>query len=38
MIISILELYGTNVEFQVHRNDIGYFVVVSLILFLPIPF
>lgn len=38
MIINILVLYGTNMGIQVHRNDISYFIVLSLILFLPIPF
>lgn len=33
-----LVLYGTNMGIQVHRNDIGYFIVLGLILFLPIPF
>lgn len=38
MIINVLVLYGTNMDIQVHGNDIGYFVVWGLILFLPIPF
>ena len=38
MIVNMLVLHGTNADIQVHKNDIGYFVVVSLILFLPIPF
>lgn len=27
MIINILVLQGTNIDIQIHRNDIGYFVV-----------
>lgn len=38
MIANALSLHGTDMRFQVHRNDIGYFAVLSLILFLPIPF
>lgn len=38
MIINVLVLCGTNMDIQIHKNDIGYFVVVRLILFLPIPF
>lgn len=38
MIINVLVLYGTNMGFQIHKNDIGYFAVLNLILFFPIPF
>lgn len=38
MITNTLVLHGTNMEIQMHQNNIGYFVVVNLILFLPIPF
>lgn len=30
MIINTLVLYGTNMRFQVHKNDIGYFIVAYL--------
>lgn len=36
--INTLVYHGTNMDIQVHQNDIGYFVVLGLILFLPIPF
>ena len=38
MIINVLVLCGTNMDIQIHKNNIGYLVVLSLILFLPIPF
>lgn len=30
MIINILVSHGTNMDIQIHRNDIGYLVVVYL--------
>ena len=38
MSINALVYHDTNMDIQVHKNDIGYFIVVGLILFLPIPF
>lgn len=38
MSINALVYHDTNMDIQVHKNDIGYFIVLGLILFLPILF
>ncbi len=38
MSVNTLVYHDTNMDIQVYKNDIGYFVVLSLILFPPTPF